>query len=59
MTREAFKALVQLLMWSHPWPVETLYKNENEPTQDILKRWADIEAQHHGCEDWVEAYHSL
>lgn len=49
MSHETFRAFIDLLMVSDPWPA----KVKKRP----LIRWADNEARSWGYRDWIEAYH--
>ena len=46
-----YRALLDLMMCSDPWPVSD---SEN---QDIIKRFAKREARKRGFDSWVAAYH--
>lgn len=54
MDKETLGALCNLLMVTDPWP-DVL----SEEDEKLLKKWADEEAQRHGFNDWVDAYHNL
>lgn len=49
MNEEELKAFCELLMVSDPWPTEKF-------SEDILKLYADKQAQKHGFTDWIEFY---
>lgn len=49
MSHQAFRAFLDLLMVSDPWP--------NGVEQKPLTDWADKEARSWGYRDWIEAYH--
>ena len=55
MTRQEFRAFLDLLMCSDPWPV----KPDHNDTQTVLGLFADAEAKRHGYPDWIEAFHRL
>jgi hypothetical protein len=50
MTDTQFRALLDLVMCSDPWPV-------NAANQVIVWVWMDIESIRRGYTDWVDAYH--
>jgi len=54
MNNTEFRAFLDLLMCSDPWPV----KPDNN-TQYTLIKFADKESQNRGFTDWIEAYHKM
>jgi len=54
MTDKEFRAFLDLMMFSDPWPVA-----DDGKSHRILTEWANREANNHGYGDWVEAYHLL
>ena len=50
MRNLAFRALLDLLMISDPWPLD-------EKSHDELRCFADKESRLRGHDDWIEAYH--
>ena len=52
MTNTEFRALLNLMMVSDPWP---LSKEEN----DILEHMLDTEARVRGYDGWIVAYHEM
>ena len=52
MKRHQFRALLDLLMVSDPWPLD-------KAGEVILKTFADREAKTWGFQDWIEAYMKL
>lgn len=47
-----YRALLDLIMCSDPWPVE----GEN---QQIIESMANEEAKRRGFDTWVDAYHQM
>ncbi len=54
MTDKEFRAFLDLLMCSDPWPV-----NDGGKNQVTLKYFADVEASKRHYDTWIEAYHYL
>ena len=52
MKRHEFRALLDLLMVSDPWPLD-------KAGEVILKAFADKEAKKRGFDNWIEAYMKL
>ena len=48
-----FRAFLDLLMCSDPWPIP------DKSSQLILSRYADKVSAQFGYADWIEAYHNL
>ncbi len=55
MTDKQYRAFLDLLMCSDPWPVN----KGGEEGQEILMRLAESEAKHRGYNTWVDAYHLM
>lgn len=49
-----YRALLDLIMCSDPWPV-----NDNGENQQIIEVMATEEAKRRGFDTWVEAYHKF
>lgn len=54
MNPKQFRAFLDLLMCSDPWPVD-----DGGESQKALDKFANEEAVRHGQRDWVGAYHHL
>jgi len=52
MSDKEYRALINLLMTSDPWPA-------GEEDAITLKRLADREARDRGYEDWIDASHNF
>lgn len=52
MTRIEFRAFLNLLMCSDPWPT-------GEEGHVVISAWADKQAKEFGYTDWIDAYHLL
>ncbi len=52
MNDEQFRALLDMVMCSDPWPIEDGGNNQ-ELVTDLLER----EATNRGFSDWITAYH--
>jgi len=50
MTRIEFRAILNLLMCSDPWPAGV-------EDRLIIEPWADKQAQEFGFKDWIDAYY--
>jgi len=55
MKDNEFRAFLDLLMCSDPWPVT----GDEGVGQSVLTMLADKEAKNRGFENWVVAYHSM
>lgn len=53
MTVKQYRAFLNLLMCSDPWPTPDAAENR------ILCEFADAEAIKHGYTDWIDAYHRM
>jgi hypothetical protein len=56
MNNIEFRAFLDLLMCSDPWPV-AIYGTFD--TQKLMEEVADRYAQDRGYERWIDAYHSF
>jgi len=54
MNEKEYRAFLDLLMCSDPWPIKDGGKNHK-----ILEAFANKEATKFGHEDWIVAYHRL
>lgn len=54
MTRTQFRALLNLMMCSDPWPISGLSGKLDE---DALLAYCDRVAKSLGYNNWIEAYH--
>lgn len=54
MTDQQFRAFLDLMMCSDPWPVPDLGQGDG---QSALAAWADAESVRRGFDGWIEAYH--
>jgi hypothetical protein len=52
MNNQEFRAFLDLLMCSDPWPV-----GDDGESQRIMKNWANDQARLRGYKDWVDAWH--
>ncbi len=55
MTDAQFRAFLDLMMCSDPWPVEP----DDMGTHDHMICLADMESAKRGYGDWIEAYHDF
>ena len=53
MNDKQFRAFLDLLMCSDPWPV----LEDFTETQTLVKQFANKESVRRGYVDWVDAYH--
>lgn len=54
MTDKQFRAFLDLMMCSDPWPVTDTGTGDG---QDLLLEFASSESRDRGFTDWVTAYH--
>lgn len=54
LTDANFRALLDLIMCSDPWPVQ-----DDGTSQRLIELMATEEAKRRGFDTWVEAYHNL
>lgn len=65
MTDKEYRAFLDLIMCSDPWPVKRLlspdstYQVCDEDNGKLVIEFADKEAQKRGYENWVVAYHEI
>ena len=51
ITKEEFRALLDLFMFNDPWPLE-------DSANSIIERFLDRTAQAYNFPTWVDAYHA-
>lgn len=56
MNDKQYRAFLDLMMCSDPWPVLDQGCGDGQPELNAL---ADSEAAKRGFEDWIEAYHKF
>lgn len=56
MTDTQYRAFLDLLMCSDPWPIEG---EGGEHMEKILVSFANEEAKRHGFDNWIIAFHEL
>lgn len=54
MNDENFRAFLDLMMCSDPWPVADLGSGDGH---DKMIAFANEESRDRGFEDWIDAYH--
>lgn len=55
MEGTVFRALLDWMMCSDPWPVDSDGHGGN---QQVIEKWLDEESRKKGFTDWLEAYHN-
>jgi len=60
MTDREFRAFLDLLMCSDPWPVDGGgHADVGDGGQSVLEALADRESGKRGFGEWIEAYHDF
>lgn len=54
MNDKEFRAFLDLMMCSDPWPIQ-----DGDVSEAILIEFADKEANNRGYENWIDAYYSF
>lgn len=55
MNDREYRALLDLLVCSDPWPVE----DDDGRSHELLNAFANKEAAERGYGSWIEAYHAI
>lgn len=57
MTDKEFRAVLDWMMCSDPWPVVGSYGSIDEDGHKVISGWLDKESVLRGYTDWIDAFH--